>query len=121
MFVLKNPRVIESVFEKLIEWAAAALETSSNQPVLPCAIIALNASEINIPAEQWDAAVVTDHLLSSLAQTVHSNSIFQKYAEFWTEKGRTIDTLEDLIMAYYSSIQVVSYKIATRESLLMKF
>ena len=62
VFVLKNPRlardlsempvltsfrVIESVFERLIEWAAAALETSSNQPVLPSAIIALNATEIN--------------------------------------------------------------------------
>jgi hypothetical protein len=99
-------RVIESVFEKLIEWAAAALETSSNQPVLPCAIIALNASEINIPAEQWDASVVTKNLLSSLAQTVNSNSIFQNYAQFWADKGRIIETLEDLILAYYSSIQV---------------
>jgi energy-coupling factor transporter ATP-binding protein EcfA2 len=106
VFVLKNPRVIESVFEKLIDWAAAALETASNQPVLPCAIIALNASELNIDAELWDVDICTSRLLESLAGTVHQNAAFQKYAEFWRARNKYVNTLEELVLCYYSSIQV---------------
>ena len=53
VFVLRNPRVVESVFTLLLEWASAALESASNQPVLPAAIIALNATEINVDPLQW--------------------------------------------------------------------
>lgn len=54
---LRRLRVIESVFEKLVDWAAAALEKSSNQPVLPHAIIVLNASDNSTNAELWDIDV----------------------------------------------------------------
>jgi hypothetical protein len=50
-------RTIESVFEKLVDWAAAALEKSSNQPVLPHAIIVLNASENSTQPDLWDIDV----------------------------------------------------------------
>jgi uncharacterized protein (DUF1778 family) len=99
-------RVIEGVFERLIEWAAAALETSSNQPVLPCAIIALNATEITIEPELWDVETATSKLLESLSMTVHQNAAFQKYAEFWKTRNRQVDTLEQLVLCYYSSIKV---------------
>ena len=55
---MKNPRVIEVVIEQLIQWAAAALETSSNQPVLPHAIIVLNVSENATDPELWDVLQV---------------------------------------------------------------
>lgn len=90
----------------MIEWAAAALETSSNQPVLPSAIIALNATEVNIAPEFWDVNITTERLLDSLAQTVHHNAAFRKYADFWKDRNRIINTLEQLILSYYSSIQV---------------
>jgi hypothetical protein len=54
---LRRLRVIESVFEKLVDWAAAALEKSSNQPVLPHAIIVLNASDNSTNAELWNIDV----------------------------------------------------------------
>ena len=113
VFVLKNPRVIEGVFERLIEWAAAALETSSNQPVLPCAIVALNATEINIDEELWDVEASTKQLLESLAETVHRNAAFQRYAEFWKARNRDIRTLEQLVLSYYSSIQVYQILLLT--------
>src|SRR5579871_4245920 len=103
-------RVIEGVFERLIEWAAAALETSSNQPVLPCAIIALNATEITIDPELWDVETATNNLLKSLHTTVHRNAAFQKYAEFWKTRNRQIDTLEQLVLCYYSSIKVRGFR-----------
>jgi len=110
-------RVIEGVFERLIEWAAAALETSSNQPVLPCAIIALNASEITIEPELWDVETATNNLLKSLYTTVHQNAAFQKYAEFWKTRNRQIDTLEQLVLCYYSSIQVRGFHSCTFRSI----
>jgi hypothetical protein len=94
------------VFERLVEWAAAALETSSNQPVLPHAIIALNASENNVDQELWDVDVATERLLKSLSHTVHQSVCFKKYAQLWGERNRKIETVEELMLSYYSSLRV---------------
>jgi len=94
------------VFERLITWAAAAIETSSNQPVLPHAIIALNASEHNIDERLWDVGANTTDILNDLSKTINRNETFKKYAQFWKEKGKPVDTLEQLVLCYYSSIQV---------------
>lgn len=120
VFVLKNPRVIEGVFERLLDWASAALETSSNQPVLPCAIIALNATEVNIDEELWDVEYATTELLESLSQTVQRNPSFQKYAEFWTARNKQITTLEQLVLCYYSSIKIVRIPAAGRPKLIQE-
>lgn len=97
------------MFERLIEWAAAALEMSSNNPILPSALLVLNASELNIPAEQWDVKTSTENILESLSQTVHRNVQFMKYAKHWRDRHRNIETLEQLLLSYYSSIKVTSW------------
>ncbi|EHK96973.1 hypothetical protein M7I_7298 [Glarea lozoyensis 74030] len=107
VFVLKNPRVIENVIEKLIEWAAAALEMSSNQPVLPHAVIALNASELNIDQEQWDTKISTSWLMNSVQSSLTSNVLFKKHTQIWRNRGRQINTVEDLLLSYYSTVTVV--------------
>jgi GTPase SAR1 family protein len=123
VFVVKNPRyalitfdstssanfarVIESVLERLVDWAAAALEKSSNQPVLPHAIIAFNASENNIPEELWDVDHATEALLESLSRTVYQNATFKKYAQFWRERDRQIESVQELVLSYYSSLRVI--------------
>ena len=94
------------MFERLVEWAAAALETSSNQPVLPHAIIALNASENNVDPELWDVDVTTERLLESLSHTVHQNVCFKKHAQLWEDRNRQIETVEQLMLSYYSSLRV---------------
>lgn len=98
-------RVIESVFEKLVTWAAAALEKSSNQPVLPHAIIALNASENDISPDLWDTEIATSQLMESLSRTVFQNATFKECAQFWRERNRPIETVAQLLLSYYSSIQ----------------
>lgn len=100
-------RVIENVIERLIEWAAAALEMSSNQPVLPHAIIALNASELNIDPEQWNVRFATKWLMKSVQGSLSSNVTLKKHAQIWRNRGKFIDTVEDLLLSYYSSITVV--------------
>ncbi len=107
VFVMKNPRVIEVVIEQLIQWAAAALETSSNQPVLPHAIIVLNASENATDPELWDVDKSTAALMKSVQRAVHQNHTLKKFAKFWRERERSIDSIESLMLSYYSNVRVV--------------
>jgi hypothetical protein len=109
------------VFERLVEWAAAALETSSNQPVLPHAIIALNASENDVDRELWDVDVATERLLESLSHTVHQNVCFQKHAQIWKDRNRQIETVEQLMLSYYSSLRVSIMSLARLNPLLVSY
>ena len=104
---MKNPRAIENVIEQLIDWAAAALETSSNQPVLPHAIIVLNVFDNTSDATLWDVNRSTIDLLDKVSRAVHQNHKLRKFAEFWRGVGRQIETVEMLLLSYYSSICVV--------------
>lgn len=109
VFVMKNPRVIENVIEQLIDWAAAALETSSNQPVLPHAVIVLNSFDNTSDPTLWDVNNSTVDLLAKVSRAVHQNHKLRKFAEFWREKGRQVETVETLLLSYYSSIRVVRF------------
>ena len=79
---------------------------SSNQPVLPHAIIALNASENDIDPELWHISTATEKIFESLSGTVNQNATFKKYAQFWGERKRQVDNVKDLMLSYYSSVQV---------------
>lgn len=102
----------------MVEWAAAALETSSNQPVLPHAIIVLNASENDIDPSLWDADCATSVLLDSLSRTLFKSPVFKKHAQFWRERNRTIETVKQLVLSYYSSIKVVRIPTSGRPNLI---
>lgn len=95
------------MLEKLIEWAAKALETSSNQPVLPHAIIVCNASENNIDSLQWDVDHATSWLMKPVQSILRKNKAFNDYAEFWRKRAKRIESVEELLLSYYSSIRVV--------------
>ena len=101
-----------------MDWAAAALEKSSNQPVLPHAIIVFNASENNINPELWSTRKATTDVLESLSKTVHQNATFKKYAQFWRERHRQIETIDQLLHAYYSSVRVVRIPTRGRPNLI---
>jgi hypothetical protein len=113
-------RVIESVLERLVGWAQAALEKSSNQPALPHAIIALNACENDTPETLWDVDTATAAILESLSRTVHYNATFKKLAQFWRERDRMIETVEQLLGSYYSSVQVVRIPTNGRPNLIKR-
>lgn len=99
-------RTVETVLEKLIEWATDALEASYNHPVLPYAIIVLNTSHADINPGLWDVDVATKALLDSLSKTLNQNVVFNQYAKFWKARGRVVETVEDLMLCYYSSVRV---------------
>ena len=110
--------MVESVFEKLVEWAAAALESSSNQPALPHAIVVLNATDNNIDGSFWDIPTATSSLFESLSRTVFQSDTFRRCANFWREKSRSIETVEQLLYSYYASVKVVHVPTRGRPNLI---
>ena len=96
----------------------AALEKSSNQPVLPHAIIVLNASENDLDPALWDIGTSTSRLLENLSRTVFQNATFKKYAQFWRERNRPIETVEQLLRSYYRSVKVVRVPTSGRPNLI---
>jgi hypothetical protein len=71
------------MIDQLIDWAAAALERSSNQPVLPHAIIVLNAAENNTDPRLWDVNQSTEHLMESVQEAMERNHNLRKVPTSW--------------------------------------
>jgi hypothetical protein len=83
------------------------MEKSTNQPVLPHAIIALNATDIGVDEREWDVDFATEALMSTVCGAVSRDFKYKEYADYWMIKGKTIRTMEDLLHCYYSSVRVV--------------
>lgn len=75
--------------------------------MLPHAIIVLNASENDIDPVLRDVSSATSGLFASFSSTGLQNDTFKKYAHFWSERNRSIETVEQLLHSYYSSVRVV--------------
>jgi hypothetical protein len=111
---------VEGVVVRLLRWAAAALEKSSNQPALPHAIIALNACSNNIRPELWDVNTATTELMKNLGETIDHNHDFREYAQYWRKRNRRVDSVRDLLESYYSSIRVVRIPEKGRPNLIQR-
>ncbi|KAI0421978.1 hypothetical protein F5X98DRAFT_360733 [Xylaria grammica] len=108
VFVLRNPRSFEStVLHKLIKWGAASIDKSINQPVLPHAIIVLNATDTNVDEKEWDICKATQMFLSDISDAIRREPVLQQYAQIWRQRGRRLNTTKELLECYYASISVV--------------
>jgi len=108
VFVLRNPRSFEStVLHKLIRWGAASIDKSINQPVLPHAIIVLNATDTNVDEKEWDISKATQMLLADISDAIQREPFLQQYAQTWRQRGRRLNTTKELLECYYASISVV--------------
>ncbi|KAI1343005.1 hypothetical protein F5Y15DRAFT_428961 [Xylariaceae sp. FL0016] len=107
VFVLRNPRSFEStVLDTLLCWGAALLDMSLNQPVLPHAIIVLNATE-EVDEQEWDVAEATKILMETISQAVLREPNLERYVKSWKERGKIIKNTDDLLACYYASVAVV--------------
>lgn len=95
------------MLSKLLSWAHASMEKSLNQPTLPHAIIALNATDTAIDSREWEVDFATRVLLITVAGAINRDAKYKEYADYWTSRGKTIRTMEDLLDCYYSSVRVV--------------
>jgi hypothetical protein len=83
------------------------MEKSLNQPTLPHAIIALNATDTAIDSREWEVDFATSVLLTTVAGAINRDAKYKEYADYWTSRGKTIHTMKDLLDCYYSSVRVV--------------
>jgi hypothetical protein len=83
-----------------------------NQPALPHAIIALNATDNSIETRQWDVQEATQILMSDIAGAISRVPRYEEYALLWRSRGKVINTTKDLLECFYSSVTVV--RIPTR-------
>lgn len=122
VFVLRNPKTFGSAaLTKLLDWGAAALEKSMNQPALPHCIVALNDSHPALDGKQWDIRHATQSLLASVGDTfdgVEGVPQFRRLASHWRQLGRVINTIEDLILCYYASFKVIRIPAAPQYTLI---
>jgi len=113
-------REIETAVERLIRWAHTALEKSSNQPMLPFGIIVMNAVDNRTDPALWDVNTATNFLMKSIADAVHKNPIFERWAWDWREKDKRINSTEDLLRVYYSSVRIVYIPHKARPNLVWR-
>jgi hypothetical protein len=111
VFVLRNPKTFQSaVLTKLIDWGAAALERSINQPRLPHCVVVVNDSDAALDESEWDSGSATRSLLSSVQGAVNYTEgvpRFRELADHWRKLGRDVCSIEDLILCYYGSFKVI--------------
>ncbi|KAF2963626.1 hypothetical protein GQX73_g9958 [Xylaria multiplex] len=108
IFVMRNPRSFEStVLHRLIKWGAASIDKSINQPLLPHAIIVLNATDTSVDEKEWDVPKATQMLLSDISDAIQREPVLQQYAQIWRQRGRRLNTTKELLECYYASINVV--------------
>ncbi|RYP02992.1 hypothetical protein DL764_005446 [Monosporascus ibericus] len=112
VFVLRNPRAFEStVLGKLLSWGAASIDKSLNQPVLPHAVIVLNATE-DVHEDEWDVTTATNMLMSDIQGAILREPALEEYLETWRKRGKKISNTEQLLACYYASVTVI--RIPTR-------
>lgn len=111
VFVLRNPKTFQSaVLTKLIDWGAAALERSINQPTLPHCVVVVNDSDATLDESEWDSECATRSLLSSVQGAINYTEgvpRLRELADHWRKLGRGVCSIEDLILCYYGSFKVV--------------
>jgi hypothetical protein len=106
-------------FELLLDWADHCLEKSLNQPVLPHAIIVLNAVDVGQEEQRWEVKEATRNLLASAEAAFEREHGFIEKTVMWRKHGRRIDNVKDLLRCYYSSIQVVRIPMKSPTTYLM--
>lgn len=96
---------------QLISWADVAVRTSSNQPLLPSAIVVLNCSDQDIPPDLWDVSKNTDQVFGDLGSIDYEDDGDElvRFAKAWpkeSDDSPPIATVKDLVLRYYSFVQV---------------
>ncbi|RPA95785.1 FabD/lysophospholipase-like protein [Choiromyces venosus 120613-1] len=135
--VSKNFRKIENHIVNLLTWADNVFERSLNQPMLPIALIVVNGLEgqESFTCDWWDVEAVTNEQLKNhqdrinlyceplgprlpafarqpsngtVPRTIITPDVVAKLTHQWrNERKKTINTLKDLILCYYSDFKII--------------
>ncbi|KAF8242901.1 hypothetical protein K440DRAFT_563787 [Wilcoxina mikolae CBS 423.85] len=104
----KTRQTLHKVISRLISWADTVFQTSVNQPMLPYAIIVVNALEDEVCSPYWwNDNLAQKELSENVEKFVETNSFIWGLIEQWRERDKEIVTLQDLVLCYYSGIQII--------------
>jgi hypothetical protein len=87
---------------------------------LPHAIIVVNATDIDAEEQEWDTRYCTERLISAVSNAIYEVPAIRSLAHTWRARGRTINTVWDLIHCYYRSFTVIKIPREGRPSLLLR-
>ncbi|KAF8248857.1 FabD/lysophospholipase-like protein [Wilcoxina mikolae CBS 423.85] len=114
VLVSRNFRAIQHHLEQLIKWADKVFQKSINQPILPYAIIVVNALEdanVGSGTDWWDIHSVTSRQLKKyefiLDPYSNQGGLLPRLAMQWRGRGKTIRSFEDLLYCYYSGFKII--------------
>lgn len=93
--------------KQLVDWGASSVDKSLNQPSLPHVIIVINATDTTIDEKQWDPDYATQKLLEDYKHSVHQVPELREIISKLHSQDRKINTTEQLLMRYYSSVTVL--------------
>ena len=92
----------------LVEWADNSIEKSVGQPILPHLVVVLNATELSIDESQWDVKETTKRFLHDFKKAFESLPIeVLERVSSWSSSGKNVETTEELLEFYYSSVSIV--------------
>ncbi|KAF8243740.1 hypothetical protein K440DRAFT_663912 [Wilcoxina mikolae CBS 423.85] len=106
VYVSKNFRTIETIISQMLQWAETVLQKSVNQPMLPYAIIVINALDAE-STEPWWKDNITDVQLDKYAKCIETDPILMELVKYWGKRNKPIATLRELILCYYSGIKMI--------------
>ena len=105
--VLKIDRTLSTVIKRAIRWAQVPFEKSLGQPTLPHLVVAINKTDYHIDENQWGSIRATRKILDDFESLIDTDIDLRDYAEKWRNYGKKIETTENLLRCYYSSITFV--------------
>jgi len=74
---------------------------------MPHAIIVLNFTDPSIDPRGWTTSSATESLLNTYSTAVWDNADVKTHAKYWLDRGTSINTTKDLLLCYYSTVNVV--------------
>lgn len=95
------------MLKQLIEWGAASIDKSLNQPSLPHVIIIINATDTTIDERQWDPDYTTRNLLDDFKDSISQVPELLDIVSKLYVQNQTISTTEQLLKLCYSSVTVL--------------
>lgn len=121
VFVATNARTMEKAIELLVNYAEASFERSSNMPILPHLIIALNAAPSAVlDDDYWDVLETTKQILEKdiTLDALRKNPKLSPRLTSWQKRGKTIASPKALLLSYYHDVKIVRIPFYDRPKLV---
>ncbi|KAJ4183357.1 hypothetical protein NW755_009848 [Fusarium falciforme] len=102
-------RLDDTIFQ-LVQWGHSATIQSYNKPVLPSAIIAFINRDEQVDPRDYDLEDARKSFFDKPSlQNVSRDKALQPYIQYWETNGQHIESAEELLSCYYSSVSVVHF------------